>query len=127
MAGRSNVSAPGAHLSRQAGVYGLEAGRDLARRGQRSRRRRNRVVRSLLTVVVIGFVGGAGWFGYTAYVEHDTNEQVENDRRVAEIEQQRIGRTTDDLIEQLEQTPAWNGPGNPTFGVGDDIEPDTDP
>ena len=73
----------------------------------------------MLAIVLSAAVGGAGWFAYTAYVEHDDNEQLENDRRVAELEQQRQGRTNEDLIEQLEQTPAWNGPGNPTFGVGD--------
>jgi hypothetical protein len=76
-------------------------------------------VSSALTVTLMAAVTGAGWFAYAAYVEHDTNEQLETDRRVAEIEEQRKDRTTDDIIEQLEQTPAWNGPGNPTFGVGD--------
>ena len=75
-----------------------------------------------MAIVLSAAVGGAGWFAYTAYVEHDSNEQLENDRRVAELEQQRQGRTNDDLIEQLEQTPAWNGPGNPTFGVGDGVD-----
>jgi hypothetical protein len=77
----------------------------------------------MLTIVLMAAIGGAGWFAYTAYVEHDANNRLETDRRVAEIERQRSGRTTDDIIEQLEQTPAWNGPGNPTFGVGDDTDP----
>jgi mannitol-1-phosphate/altronate dehydrogenase len=73
---------------------------------------------TVLTILLLAAVGGAGWFAYTAYVEHDSNEQVETDRRVAELQQERSGRTTGDIINELEQTPAWNGPGNPTFGVG---------
>lgn len=75
---------------------------------------------TVLTIMLLSAAGGAGWFAYTAYVEHDNNEQVETDRRVAEIQQERIGRTTGDIINELEQTPSWNGPGNPTFGVGSD-------
>lgn len=119
MAGHSNASTSGAHPHRPAAVHGLEAGRNLARRDHRRRRRRTRVVRGALTVMLTAALGGAGWFAYTAYVEHDANEQLETDRRVAEIEELRKDRTTDDIIEQLEQTPAWNGPGNPTFGIGD--------
>lgn len=73
---------------------------------------------TLVALVVVGAIGAAGWLGYTAYVEHDSNEQLENDRRVAERERARQGRTPSDIIEQLEDQPAWNGPGNPTFGVG---------
>ena len=123
MAGRSDQITPVGHAYRPAAVHGLDAGRELARRSQRSRRRQNRVLTSVLAIIVAAAAGGAGWFAYAAYGEHDDNEQLETDRRVAEIEQQRIGRSTDDIIEQLEQTPAWNGPGNPTFGVGDDTEP----
>lgn len=120
MAAHSNVSTSGAHSYRPLAVHGLEAGRDLARSGHRSRRRRNRVVRSTLTIALMTATAATGWLAYTAYTEHDASEQLETDRRVAEIEQQRKNRTTDDLIRKLEQTPAWNGPGNPAFGVGDD-------
>ncbi len=120
MVGSKHRSTPQANSRLQPTVHGLDAGRHVARRAQRRRRRRNRYVRVVLTVVVTAVVGGAGWFAYTAYVEHDNNEQYETDRRVAEIERGREGRTTGDIINELEQTPAWNGPGNPTFGVGSD-------
>jgi len=120
MTGRSQRSTPPVNHYLQTSVHGLEAGRSHARKAQRRRRRRNLVVTTLLSVVAAAAIGGAGWFAYSAYVEHDTQEQREIDRRVAEIERQRAGRTTNDIIEELEQTPAWNGPGNPTFGVGSD-------
>jgi len=106
----------------QPAVHGLDIGRSEARRAQRKQRRRNRLVTTLGAILVAAAACGAGWFAYTAYTVHDTNEQLETDRRVAEIEQERIGRTTDDIIEELERTPAWNGPGNPTFGVGSGTE-----
>ena len=117
--GRGRSNSPGAqHTSlRQPAVHGLEAGRAHARKAQRRRHRANRAATTLLSIMAIAAVGGVGWFAYSAYVEHDTNEQQETDRRVAEIERQREGRTTDDIIDQLEAQPAWNGPGNPTFGV----------
>jgi hypothetical protein len=120
MAGRSKHKESAGNVNLQPSVYGLDLGRDVARRSQRKRRRRNRIVRSMSTVVILATIGGAGWFAYTSYVEHDNNEQIENDRRVAEVRRRQAGRTTDDIIDLLEDTPAWNGPGNPTFGVGSD-------
>ncbi len=70
-----------------------------------------------MVAVLATMVGGVAWFVYTAYIEHDTTEQLETDRRIAELKREQAGESTDDIIDQLEQTPAWNGPGNPTFGV----------
>lgn len=120
MAGRSPRATTPVNPYLRTAVHGLDAGRSHARQAQRRRRRRNRAVTAIVSFVAAAAVGGAGWFGYSAYVEHGTNEQLETDRRVAEVERQRAGRTTDDIIDELEQTPAWNGPGNPTFGVGSD-------
>lgn len=119
-AGRSHQTSAHSNAHRQPAVHGLDAGRSHARKAQRRRQRSNRVVTSFLTIIVIAAAAGGGWFAYSAYVEHDTNEQLETDRRVAEIEQERQGRTTQDIIEQLEDQPSWNGPGNPNFGVGSD-------
>ena len=99
-------------------VHGLDAGRDQARRAQRRRRRRDRLRTLIVVTALISAVGGIAWFVYAAYIEHDTNEQVDFDRRVAELNREREGETVDDIITELEQTPAWNGPGNPAFGVG---------
>lgn len=99
-------------------VHGLDAGRHHARRSQRRQRRRDRFRTLVVAALLIAAIGGVAWFFYAAYIEHDTNEQVETDRRVAELKRERDGKTTDDIITELEETPAWNGPGNPTFGIG---------
>ena len=118
--GRSQRNSAQSNARLQPSVHGLDAGRAHARKAQRKRHRANRTATSLLTVIAIAAVGGAGWFAYSAYIDHDSSQQLETDRRVAELEQDRQGRTTDDIIEQLGETPRWNGPGNPTFGVGSD-------
>ena len=118
--GRSQRSTTQSNTRLQPSVHGLDAGRAHARKVQRKRHRANRAATSLLTIMAIAAVASAGWFAYSAYIEHDSTQQLETDRRVAEIQQDRQGRTTDDIIEQLEETPRWNGPGNPTFGVGSD-------
>ena len=118
--GRSKQTSAQSNTRLQPSVHGLDAGRAHARKVQRRRHRANRAATSLLTIMAIVAVGGAGWFAYSAYIDHDSTQQLETDRRVAELEQERQGRTTGDIIGQLEETPAWNGPGNPTFGVGSD-------
>jgi len=120
-AGRSHQTSAHNNAHRQPAVHGLDAGRSHARKAQRRRQRSNRVVTSFLTIIVIAAAAGGGWLAYSAYVEHDTNEQLETDRRVAEIERDRQGRTAEDVIVLLEDQPAWNGPGNPNFGVGSDV------
>ena len=99
-------------------VHGLDLGREHARRLQRRRRRRDRVVNMTMMAVLAGIAAGGAWFGYSVYTDHRTNEQVETDRRVAEFQRQQANQTIDDVIVELEESPAWNGPGNPTFGVG---------
>ncbi len=120
MGGKTKAATPGSNPYAAGAVHGLDQGRVHAKRAQRRSRRRDRILTVVMAILALTAVGSAGWFGYTAYVEHNTNEQEETDRRVAEIERQRAGETTDDIIEKLEQTPAWNGPGNPNFGVGSD-------
>lgn len=118
MARRSRHHTPRANAHLGPAVHGLDIGRHHARQAQRRQRLRHRILTTTLTLLALSAVAAAGWFAYSAYVDHDTNEQRETDRRVAEIEQERSGRTTEDIINELEETPAWNGPGNPTFGVG---------
>jgi hypothetical protein len=118
--GRSHQTSAQSNPRLQPAVHGLDAGRAHARKVQRKRHRANRALTSMLTIIAIAAVGAAGWFAYSAYIDHDSNQQLQTDRRVTEIEQERQGRTTGDIIEQLQETPAWNGPGNPTFGVGSD-------
>ena len=120
MGARTKTATPSSNPYAAAAVHGLDDGRKRAQRRQRRSRRRDRILTAVMAILAVAAVGSASWLGYTAYVEHNTNEQVKTDRRVAEIERQRADQTTDDIIEKLEQTPAWNGPGNPTFGVGAD-------
>jgi cell division protein FtsB len=108
-------------------VHGLEHGRKHAQRMQRRRRRRDRVVTWITMTVVAGVLAGAGWVGYQVYDNHRTNQQIETERRVAEFQREQANQTVDDVIDELEQTPAWNGPGNPTFGVGNRDTSDTQP
>lgn len=112
--------APPTHLHARPAVYGLDAGRARAHKLQRGRRRRTRAMTGVLIVVITAAVGGAGWVGYQAYLEHNADDQLEHDRRVAELARERAGQSMEGVIDELEETPRWNGPGNPTFGVGSD-------
>lgn len=93
-------------------VVGLEHGRQAARRRAARQRFKNTVVSGTLFVVFAGVVGGAGWFGYQFFTE-------ERDK-ISYDEQPAPQRSTDEVIDILEEQPRWNGPGNPTFGVGND-------
>jgi hypothetical protein len=101
-------------------VVGLEGGRKIADKRHRNKRVWQRFTSSVVIAILMGIVVAAGYVGYTIYTEGRDSEQVERDRRIAEIEAERSGRTTDDLIDELQNTPRWNGPGAPAFGVGDD-------
>jgi hypothetical protein len=63
-------------------------------------------------VTVGGVVGAAGYFGYQFFVEEQNNNSV--------VTEPTPGRSADEIIDHLEEQPRWNGPGNPTFGVGGD-------
>lgn len=101
------------------GAIGLDLGREAARRAQRRKRRHDRIITLLLTTVAAGLLGVAGWFGYQTYLDHQEQNDRERDRRVAEIERQRADEEVTDVIRDLEGSPKWNGPGNPSFGVGE--------
>ncbi len=107
------------------GVIGLEGSRKLAERRHRRKKLKSAFTSSVMIAVLMGVVTGAGYVGYTVYTEGRADEQLERERRQAEIQAERAGRTTDDLIEQLEDAPRWNGPGAPAFGVGDDTSDGT--
>lgn len=101
-------------------VVGLEAGREVSRKQQRRRRRRDRIATSLMALIAIGAAAGAGWFGYQFFTENQATERIESDQRRAELDREGSGDDLKRAIEELEETPAWNGPGNPAFGVGND-------
>ena len=103
-------------------VIGLEGSRKLADQRNRRKRVKSRFTSAVVVTLLAGVVLAAGYVGYEVYAEQRADEQLERDRRVAELEAERAGRSTDDLIDQLEDTPRWNGPGAPAFGVGEEDE-----
>jgi cytochrome c-type biogenesis protein CcmH/NrfG len=101
-------------------VVGLEGSRKVADKKHRNKRVQQRITSSVVIAILMGVVAAAGYVGYEVYTQERADEQLERDRRLGEIEAERAGRTTDDLIDQLEDTPRWNGPGAPAFGVGEE-------
>lgn len=101
-------------------VVGLDASRDIVRQQQRRRRRRDRIVTSLMALLLVAAAAGAGWFGYQFFTEDQTTERIEVEQRRAALDRQGSGDKLRDAIDELEESPAWNGPGNPSFGVGND-------
>ena len=101
-------------------VYGLDAGRRQARKAQRGRRLWNQTVTFLTAIVVAaGLVAGI-WFGYQAYLDHTKNAEIEHQLGVEEQARKVANESMDDVIDNLEQTPAFNGPGAPALGLGSD-------
>jgi hypothetical protein len=98
-------------------VDGLQAGREAARRDQRRRRHRDSITSGLGVLLLVGVVTGAAYVGYTIFVEQEENERVESELRRSELQQERSGNNVLDAIDELEDQPKWNGPGNPSFGV----------
>ncbi len=100
-------------------VIGLEAGRTAARRNQRRRRLRDSLTSGLGALIAAAAVAVAAYVGYTIYGEQQANERLESEQRRAELDAERSGDNVRDAIDELEEQPRWNGPGNPNFGVGD--------
>ena len=100
-------------------VYGLEAGREVARRNQRRHRMRDSAASAVGALVGIAVLAAVVYVGYAIYDEQQVNDRAESELRRAQIEQERSGDNISDAIDELEEQPIWNGPGNPNFGVGD--------
>lgn len=98
--------------TRGAAVHGLEQGRKAARRRAGRRRFKNTLVSGLMFLVAGGVVGGAGYYLWQFY--GDEQERTNTDGNVV------VQRSTDELIEDFEDNPRFNGPGAPAFGIGDD-------
>lgn len=115
---RKQHSASTSHPNSSRAVDGLEAGRTVARRMQRRRRRRDRVMAGFVAIVAIAALSATAWLGYQFYTEQQTDDLLDTEQ----VRLDRPERTGDDLrdaITELDGQPRWNGPGNPTFGVGD--------
>lgn len=111
---------PSTHPLASQAVYGLAGGRSAARRTHRWRRLRNRVSSFVMMVVLAAAVGGGAWVGYSMYEAHQANEDLEREQKHAEFLREHSGEDVGDVIDDLNVRPKWNGPGNPTFGVGDE-------
>ena len=101
-------------------VIGLEGGRELARRHQRRKQLKDKVFGVAGAIIALAVVASAAYIGYTVYDETQAKEKLESEQRQAELDGE--GTTIREAIDELEETPRWNGPGNPTFGVGDGDE-----
>lgn len=102
-------------------VVGLEVGREQARRLQRRKQIKDKIFGTAGAIVALGVVASAAYIGYTIYQETQEADRLESERRQAELDREG-DPTIRDAIDELEETPRWNGPGNPTFGVGDEID-----
>jgi len=72
---------------------------------------------AITIVVVIGVAAGA-WVGYQVYVEHTKEAEIEHQRGVEEQARRHAEESLVDVIDDLEQTPVFNGPGAPALGLG---------
>lgn len=100
-------------------VVGLDVGREMARRHQRRRRFQDSAATMVAVVAGIAVLAATVYIGYSIYDEQQTSDRLEAELRRTSLEQQGSGDDVRDAIEQLQDQPVWNGPGNPTFGVGD--------
>src|SRR5262245_39689254 len=115
MRGKSQQASPPAYATQA--VYGLDAGRAQAHRAQRARRLRNRISTTVFAVVALaGFVTIA-WVGYQVYLDHTKAAEIEHQQGVDEMKAKHAGESVDDVINNLEDTPAFNGPGAPALGL----------
>ena len=103
-------------------VVGLKGGRRAAEKRHRRKRIKDRMASSVMIAVLMGVVAAAAYVGYTIYDEHHTNDEAERQQHYAEYQAELEGRTTGELIGQLEDTPRWNGPIAPGLGDGTVIE-----
>lgn len=88
-------------------VVGLDLGREVARRHSRARRRRDLAFGFVMFLLVAVVVGGAGYLTWEYFqTEQDTDGVVPG------------GRSSREVIAELEEQPIWNGPGTPDLGVG---------
>jgi hypothetical protein len=99
-------------------VYGLDLGRQHARRSQRRRRVRDRAITWAMAIALASGVIAGAWFGYQVYLDHANHAAVDFQRGVDEIDRKHANESMDDIIDSLDQAPTFNGPGAPALGIG---------
>lgn len=103
-------------------VVGLEGGREVARRRQRRRHLKDKSIGAAGAIIAVAVVAAAAYVGFTIYDEQQASDRLETEQRQTELDRARSGDDLRDALDELEESPVWNGPGNPTFGVGERIE-----
>ncbi len=115
MRGKASQASPPAHVTQA--VYGLDAGRAQARRSNRARQFRSRLLTLTMTAILLAGVAGAAWVGYQAYVDHSRKAEQEHQQGVQEWERKHAEQSMDDVIDDIEEDPVFNGPGAPRLGL----------
>ena len=98
-------------------VYGLDLARAQGRRSSRVRQAWNRAVTVALTIALLLGLAGAAWLGYQAYLDHSHKAELEHQEGVAEWERKHAEESIDDVIDNIEADPVFNGPGAPRLGL----------
>jgi hypothetical protein len=101
-------------------VYGLDAGRNQARKAQRSRRFWNKTITMAMAMVIAACVVAGAWFGYQMYLDHTRHAKIDFQQGVDEIARRDAEDSLVDVIDDLDQAPTFNGPGAPLLGLGSD-------
>ena len=70
-----------------------------------------------VTLVVVVCLAAGVWVGYQMYLEHTHNAEIEHQIGVEEQARRNAEMSTVDVIDELEQSPAFNGPGAPDLGL----------
>ena len=98
-------------------VYGLDAGRIQARKAQRSRRFWNKTISLTMAMVIVAGVVAGAWFGYQMYLDHSKHAEIDFQQGVDEIARRDAEDSLVDVIDDLDRTPTFNGPGAPMLGL----------
>lgn len=83
-----------------------------AHRHQRRKRAKTTIARFVTFAIALAALGGVGYVAYQVWLGEEGWSTDGNPQQYTDEE-------FENLIDELEREPVWNGPGNPTFGVGE--------